>query len=231
MTELRLYVIAALRNGGSMAKVIAFVNSKGGGGKTTFAWQLGNVWNARGRRVLFIDTDPQGTLSIFYAKRKEKGSMDGVSESLARLDARLKKARTDGYDFILLDTPGRMDELGPAIRNSDLIVSPVQPSGADYAAFSETVGAIMNYKREDRILAVPHRVKTQAQSGDCRRTLAAILQGRGRLFGDQVGDWVAMQKYTLSGLSVADHVEDNAKERILLDAIADQIEEMTDGRA
>lgn len=213
-----------------MTRVIAFVNSKGGGGKTTFAWQLGNVWNAAGRRVLFIDTDPQGTLSIFFAKRKDKGSMDGVSESLGRLDARLKRARAEGYDFILIDTPGRMDELGPAIRAADLIVSPVQPSGADYAAFSETVGAVMNYKREDRILAVPNRVKTQTQAGDCRRTLAAILQGRGALFGDQAGDWVAMQKYTLSGLSVADHVEPAAKERLLLDAVARQIEEMTDGR-
>ena len=59
-----------------MGKVIAFVNSKGGGGKTTFAWQLGNVWSAAGRKVLLIDTDPQGTLSIFYAKRPGQG-LDG----------------------------------------------------------------------------------------------------------------------------------------------------------
>jgi cellulose biosynthesis protein BcsQ len=212
-----------------MGKVIAFVNSKGGGGKTTFAWQLGNIWNHAGRRVLMIDTDPQGTLSIFYAKRQDKASMEGISESLGRLDARLKRARAEDWDLILIDTPGRMNELGPAIRNADLIVSPVQPAGADYAAFSETVGAVMEYKRENRIFAIPNRVKTQTQASDCRRTLAAILQGRGHLFDDEVGDWVGMSKYTLQGLSIVDHLDKDGKERSLMGAIADKIEEMVYG--
>jgi cellulose biosynthesis protein BcsQ len=212
-----------------MGKVIAFVNSKGGGGKTTFAWQLGNIWNHAGRRVLMIDTDPQGTLSIFYAKRQDKASMEGISESLGRLDARLKRARAEDWDLILIDTPGRMNELGPAIRNADLIVSPVQPAGADYAAFSETVGAVMEYKRENRIFAIPNRIKTQTQASDCRRTLAAILQGRGHLFDDEVGDWVGMSKYTLQGLSIVDHLDKDGKERSLMGAIADKIEEMVYG--
>jgi cellulose biosynthesis protein BcsQ len=213
-----------------MGKVIAFVNSKGGGGKTTFAWQLGNVWSASGRKVLLIDTDPQGTLSIFYAKRQDKGSMEGISESLGRLDARLKRARDEDWDFIVIDTPGRLAELGPAIRAADLIVSPIQPAGADYAAFSETVGAVMEYRREDRILAIPNRVKTNTQASDCRRTLAAILQGRGHLFEDQVGDWVGMSRYTLQGLSLVDHVGANDKEMVMMEAIANRIEEMIDGR-
>jgi cellulose biosynthesis protein BcsQ len=213
-----------------MGKVIAFVNSKGGGGKTTFAWQLGNVWSAAGKKVLLIDTDPQGTLSIFYAKRQDKGSMEGISESLGRLDARLKRARAEDWDFIVIDTPGRLAELGPAIRAADLIVSPIQPAGADYAAFSETVGAIMEYRREDRILAIANRVKTNTQASDCRRTLAAILQGRGHLFEDQVGDWVGMSRYTLQGLSLVDHVGANDKEMVMMEAIASRIEEMIDGR-
>jgi len=212
-----------------MGKVIAFVNSKGGGGKTTFAWQLGNVWSAAGRKVLLIDTDPQGTLSIFYAKRQDKGSMEGISESLGRLDARLKRVRAEDWDFIVIDTPGRLAELGPAIRAADLIVSPIQPAGADYAAFSETVSAVTEYKRENRIFAIPNRVKTQTQASDCRRTLAAILQGRGHLLEDQVGDWVGMSKYTLQGLSIVDHLDADGKERILMSAIADKIEEMVDG--
>ena len=213
-----------------MGKVIAFVNSKGGGGKTTFAWQLGNVWSAAGKKVLLIDTDPQGTLSIFYAKRQDKGSMEGISESLGRLDARLKRARAEDWDFIVVDTPGRLAELGPAIRAADLIVSPIQPAGADYAAFSETVGAVMEYRREDRILAIPNRVKTNTQASDCRRTLAAILQGRGHLFEDQVGDWVGMSRYTLQGLSLVDHVGANDKEMVMMEAIANRIEEMINGR-
>lgn len=208
-------------------RIIAFVNSKGGGGKTTFAWHIANILSSSGKRVLLIDTDPQATLSIFYAKRPNKGSMEGLSEELARLDGRLKRARAEGYDYILIDTPGRLDELGPAIRAADLIVSPVQPAGADYAAFSETVGAIMDYRREDRILAIPNRIKTEKDASECRRTLAAVLQGRGALYEDQVGDWVAMKRYTLQGLSLVDHAHAGDKELLMMSRITTRIEEMT----
>ena len=53
-----------------MAKTIAFVNQKGGVGKTTSCVNLGSCLRAAGARVLVCDFDPQGNATSGFGVDK-----------------------------------------------------------------------------------------------------------------------------------------------------------------
>ena len=48
-----------------MTKIISLFNQAGGVGKTTIALNLGYHLSLRGHKVLLIDIDPQGSLTLF----------------------------------------------------------------------------------------------------------------------------------------------------------------------
>lgn len=55
-----------------MGKVVAIANQKGGVGKTTTAFNLGAALVERGRRVLLVDLDQQGSLTMSAGQQPEE---------------------------------------------------------------------------------------------------------------------------------------------------------------
>ena len=61
------------------AKIIAMVNQKGGVGKTTSTLNLGVGLTKQGHKVLLVDSDPQGSLTISMGIQDP----DGLAHTLA----------------------------------------------------------------------------------------------------------------------------------------------------
>lgn len=78
--------------------VTAIALQKGGTGKSTTAHALGQGLQARGRRVLFIDLDPQGNLS--YTMRAEQGGPSAYEVVTNRAKAAQAIQRTEQGDII-----------------------------------------------------------------------------------------------------------------------------------
>ena len=122
--------------------VISFVTQKGGSGKTTLAFCCAVAAQEQGARVLVLDMDPQGTAEAWYQDREAE------TPRLARVDSgnlakALEAAKTQNFDFILLDTPGRDEPaVAAAIRASDFCLIPCRPTPGDMKATPPTMATI-----------------------------------------------------------------------------------------
>src|SRR5437667_7763313 len=76
-------------NGPAMARVIAFANQKGGVAKTTTTLNLGVALAEQGLRVLAVDLDPQGNLTMsqgWNPDEIDRPMLDGLGHRLPSIE-------------------------------------------------------------------------------------------------------------------------------------------------
>lgn len=124
---------------GRVSVITAIVNQKGGCSKTTLSLNLAAAMAAQGKKVLLIDADPQQTAQDWAAVRTLEPTFQVIGLSRPVLHRDLPKLSTD-YDEVVIDGAPRNYEVArSAIASADMVLIPVQPSGADFWASRETV--------------------------------------------------------------------------------------------
>lgn len=121
--------------------VIAVLNPKGGSGKTTLTTNLGRSLHERGRKVLIVDSDPQGSARDWHAADEDNPLALVALDRANNVKSVLEVARS--YDFVVIDGAAKLEDMIAAtIKIADVVLIPVTPSPYDLWAATDLVDFI-----------------------------------------------------------------------------------------
>ena len=155
-----------------MTVVIAAINGKGGAGKTTALMNIAGEYALRGGRVAMIDMDARNNLMKWWTDCQEKdaqpGGIEVYSHKTARGLERWMEENAEGFNHVLIDTPGEDTSIvDPVIAASDLVISPIQPSKP------EVLGAIESF---ENVLRINETLGRTCQHGVLRTRITVTVR-------------------------------------------------------
>ncbi len=154
------------------------MNQKGGAGKTTLALNLAAAMVERGARVLVIDADPQQTAQDWATVRESPPPFQVMGLAKPVLHRDLPPIDAD-YNYIIIDGAPRNYEVArSAILAADIVLIPVQPSGADFWASRETVKLVHEVQafkeRQKSVFVVSRKIGRTVLGRDITDALAGF---------------------------------------------------------
>lgn len=202
------------------AKIISFVQMKGGAGKTTLCANVASTLSDQAN-VLMIDTDyPQSSLDTWYQIRNDKYVIENLDVVLTKNLASLQKQvrdNLDKYDYILIDGHPRITNITRAVvMMSDLALIPLSPSPVEVWSTKHLAEIVEEAKAlhpnlETRICWNRYRVRTNSAESvvvDAKKTLNINDMPA------KLGNRVAYLDSFAEGLTVAEWHDQPAKMEI-----------------
>jgi chromosome partitioning protein len=148
--------------------ITAFLNQKGGVGKTTLSVSVATTLALKKKRVLLIDADPQHGALNWQSHREAEPLFPIVGLPTDKLHREVS-AHTPNYDHIIIDSPPRLESISRSIiLASDLILIPVQPSPHDIwsaAAVIELIEQASTFKENLKTAFIVNRKITNTALG------------------------------------------------------------------
>ncbi|MEQ5394083.1 ParA family protein [Proteus sp. fly-1013] len=123
-----------------MAKVISFLNGKGGVGKTTSSINIATAIAKQGYNVVVVDTDPQMSIGNWFEEDK---CLFDVRTASSEKEVYLIKKDLKKYDYIVIDGVATISAISSAsVMVSDLVIIPVTPSPLDFSVSTAILAVI-----------------------------------------------------------------------------------------
>ena len=207
--------------------IYAFLNQKGGVGKTTLSVHVADVLARRGSRVLLIDADPQQS-SINWSRERAQHewpeSFSVVAKAVDTLHKEIGRLSAN-YDHVIIDGPPRVHEVAKSIiLAADIIVIPVQPSPQDIWATAETIDLVREahiFKETQKsVIVINRKVVNTAIGRDVRETLATL---KTPVLSADISQRVAFAEAFASGRTVADLDPRSAAAREVEDLVTELV--------
>jgi chromosome partitioning protein len=128
--------------------IIAIASQKGGAGKSTFAVNLAALADRQEAPALLIDTDPQGSLSVWHNLRPP-GTPLLVPCRASEIDEVLHAARRDAaIKWVFIDGPPQNnDDIGAMMRAATLVLIPTRAALFDLASVAATIDMARQFRR------------------------------------------------------------------------------------
>ena len=203
--------------------IISFLNQKGGVGKTTLSFNTACELANREYKILFVDSDIQGSAGLIGSARETDLSFPLISIANPGINKELNKLKSE-YDHIIVDGIPSISKITQStILASDLVIVPVQPAGVDVWASESLiemvdaasvinpdviVGIVLNRFDGNRVLS--------------KGILDMIQDTDWQLFDTTIGNRAVFQKSVTYGQSVSE-LEPGGKADIEIKNLVEEI--------